>query len=110
MERADPRLAGGLLEIDLVVRMGVDPKRRFHRAAAIAGSRRHRLVRPPGNHLDETAGEYLSDLVEADIAAAVGGGLRELAEHHQFRQRRRASYPPDLRAGPRPLPPIPASE
>src|SRR5260221_13542410 len=95
MERADPRLAGGLLEIDLVVRMGVDPKRRFHRAAAIAGSRRHRLVRPPGNHLDETAGEYLSDLVEADIAAAVGGGPRELAEHHQFRQRRAAADPPD---------------
>src|SRR5258708_5114700 len=79
MERADPRLAGGLLEIDLVVRMGVDPKRRFHRAAAIAGSRRHRLVRPPGNHLDETAGEYLSDLVEAHIAAAAAGAPRELA-------------------------------
>ena len=98
MERADAGLAGGLLQIDLSVRMGIDPKGCFHRAAAIAGGCRHRLVRPPGNHLDETAGEYLSDLVEADIAAAVGGGLRELAEHHQFGQRRRAADPPDLGA------------
>src|SRR5256885_9250872 len=98
MERADAGLTGGLLQIDLSMRMGIDPKGCFHRAAAIAGGCRHRLVRPPGNHLDETAGEYLSDLVEADIASAVGGGLRERAEHHQFREPRAASEPPSLRA------------
>src|SRR5437899_2176344 len=98
MERADPGLTGGLLQIDLSVRMSIDPKRGFHRPAAVADSRRHGLAPPSGNRFDETAGEYLSDLVEADIAAAVGGGLRELAEHHQFGQRRRAADPPDFRA------------
>ena len=78
------------------MRIRVDPKRGFHRAAAIPGGRRNGLLRAAGNHLDKAAGEKLSDLVEADIAAAIGGGLRQLAEHHQFGQRRRAADPPCL--------------
>ena len=42
----------------------------------------------PRHHLDETVRQQLADLVEPDIAAAVGRCLREFAEHHQFGQRR----------------------
>ena len=80
------------------MRIRVDPQRGFDRAAAIPGSRRHRLLRAPRHHLDETARQHLSDLVEPDIVAAIGGGLREFAQHHQFGQRRRCADPPDLGA------------
>ena len=38
----------------------------------------------------------MADLVEPDVAAAIGRRLRQFAEHHQFGQRRRAAGPPDL--------------
>ena len=38
----------------------------------------------------------MADLIEPDVAAAIGRRLRELAEHHEFRQRRRAAGLPDL--------------
>jgi len=56
----------------------------FHRAAAIPAAARNRLARSPGDHLDETACEGLSDLVEADIAAAIGRRLRKLAKHQSI--------------------------
>src|SRR5260370_21511687 len=95
MERTDPGLTGGVLEIDLSVRMRIDPKRGFHRAAAIAGLDRHSFARPTRDHLDKAAGEQRSDLVETDIAAAIGGCLRKPAETHTIAQRPRRPRPPD---------------
>lgn len=37
----------------------------------------------------------MANLVKGDIAAAIGGGLREFAEHHQFGQGRGRTDPPD---------------
>ena len=68
------------------IHSAVSTARRRSRAVAATG-----LRAPPGDHLDKAAGEQLSDLVEADIAAAIGRGLRQFAEHHQFGQRRRGS-------------------
>ena len=59
MERADAGLAGGILQIDLPVRMGVDPQRRFHRAAAVARRIRAGFARLAGHHLDKAAGQHL---------------------------------------------------
>ena len=39
------------------VRMGIDPQRGFHRAAAVAQRRRHRLWRAAGDRLDKAAGK-----------------------------------------------------
>ena len=88
------------------VRMRVDPERGFDRAAAVAGGARAGLARPAGDHLDKAAGEQMADFVETDIAAAVCCGLRQFAEHHQFRQRRRRADLPDRpgRRWPRPVP------
>src|SRR5665213_2187097 len=72
MERADFRSRRGLLQIDLLVGLGVDPQRRFYRAAAIPRPGRHRCLRASGGHLDEAAGEHCADLVKPDIAAVAG--------------------------------------
>ena len=42
----------------------------------------------PGDHVNETRRERGTDLVQTDVAAPGGGGLRQFAEHHQFGQRR----------------------
>jgi hypothetical protein len=55
-----------------------------------------RFRAPPGDHLDKTAGEQLSDLVEAEIAPAIGRGLCQFAQHHQFWQRRGGADLPDI--------------
>jgi hypothetical protein len=96
VERAKAGLTCGIVQIDLPVRMRIDPQCGFHRAATIPGSRCHRLVRSSGNHLDKPAGEDMSDFVETDIAAAIGRRLGQFAKHHQFGQRRRDADPPDL--------------
>src|SRR5260370_40293269 len=98
MERTDPGLTGGVLEIDLSVRMRIDPKRGFHRAAAIAGLDRHSFARPPRDHLDKAAGEQLSDLVETDIAAAIGGRPRQLPQHPPLRAGAAGPAHPDPRS------------
>ena len=98
MERADAGLGGCVLQVDRLVRMGIDPQRRFHRAAAIAGGIRPGLARLARNHLDEAAGQHLPDLVETDVAAAICRRLRQLAQHHQFRQRRCGTDLPDRAA------------
>jgi len=64
--------------------MGIDPKCRFHGATAIPDCGRYRLLLPPGDHLDKTAGEQLTNLVKTDIATPIGRGLRKFTEHHQF--------------------------
>ena len=55
------------------------------------------LLRLARDHLDKAAREELADLVEADVAAAICRRLRQLAEHHQFRQRRRGADLPGRR-------------
>ena len=98
VERADRGLRRSIVQIDWMVRIGVDPERGFDRAAAILGCHRRRLWRSPGHHLDKAVRQHLADLVEPDIVIAVGGGLRQFAEHHQFRQRGGCADPPDLGA------------
>src|SRR5947199_756747 len=76
--------------------MGFDPVSGFHRAAAIARAGSCWLARPSGNHLDKSAGKQRTGFFQADIAAAVRGGLRQLAEYHQLGERRRRADLPDL--------------
>ncbi len=96
MERADIRTRGGVFQIDVVMRMGIDPERDFNGAPPIPRLCWRRLARPPGHGLDKPAGEENADLIETDIAAAVSGGLRQLGHHHQFGQRRHRADLPDL--------------
>ena len=47
MEGADTGLIGGIVQIDLALRIGLDPERRFNGAAAIPRARLGYLARPP---------------------------------------------------------------
>src|SRR5436189_2629879 len=76
--------------------MGFDPVGGFHGAAAIARAGSWWLARPSGNHLNKSVGKQRTGFFQADIAAAVRGGLRQLAEYHQFGERRRRADLPDL--------------
>ena len=109
MERADAGLRGGILQVDR-------SDANWHRSTAPfppRGGGRGRRPAPalrglPGDHLDKAAGQHLADLVEADVAAAICRRLRQLAQHHQFRQRRRGADLPEpsrlRRRSPRPVP------
>src|SRR6516165_2291081 len=96
MKRAETDLARSAFEVEWVVRICVDPKRRFHCAAAIARSCLRPISVSPRDGLDKTDCQQDSDFVEADIAFPVSGRLCELAEHHQLGQRWDAASPPDL--------------
>src|ERR1043166_8508772 len=80
----------GAIEIDRLVRTGVDPERGLDRAAAVACRRSVRLARLARDHLGEASREEEAELVETEIAAAFGTRLRQFAEHDQLGQRRHA--------------------
>src|SRR3974390_3271992 len=84
MEGGDTGLIGGGGPNDLAPRVCLDPQRRFNGAAAISRARLCYLARPPGDHLDEAAGEQLTDLVEAEIPSARGPNLRQHSQHPPF--------------------------
>src|SRR4051812_35889850 len=63
VEWADSCLASRIFQIDLVVRVGVDPERGLHRAAAVARRIRAGFAWLAGNHLDKAARQHLTDLV-----------------------------------------------
>jgi hypothetical protein len=77
--------------------MGVDPQRYLDGAAAIARRHRMRSRRTAGDGRDEARGQDQARFVEAELAAALGGNLGELAEHDQLRQRRQRAGTPDFR-------------
>ena len=87
MKRAEPDLRRRGLEADGILGMGIDPERGRHRAAAIRSSRRRRPLLASGSDLDETRRQQQPQLLETDIAAALGRGLGELAQHHELRHR-----------------------
>src|SRR6185312_15263601 len=86
VELAQAGLGGGAFEIDSRMRLRVDPQRCLDGAAAITWLCRGRAPLLARHQLDEAHGEQQPDFVEADIAAALSGGLRQLAQHHQLRQ------------------------
>src|SRR6266581_1900653 len=98
MERAEARLPRGLLEVDLGLRIVVDPKCCFHRAATVARRRLRLLARLAGNGIDKAGRKNLADLVEADVAVAICCRLGQLTQYHQLRQWRRRADPPNLAA------------
>ena len=93
-----PAWSAAASEVDLSVRMRVDPQRGLDRAAAILGEAVTGLRRLPDATSTKRAANNCPISSSADIAAAFGRGLRQFAEHHQFRQRRNASDLPDLGA------------
>src|SRR5262249_51167766 len=72
VERAQPRLARGALEVDGLVRVRVDPQRGVDGTAAVACAGTRRLVPPARDHLDHPRREEEPDLVEAGVAASLG--------------------------------------
>ena len=71
VEGAQPDLAGGVVERQRLVRVRVEPERRFDGAAAIARRRRRAGEGAiAGSTLDEARGERHAGLVDADVAAA----------------------------------------
>src|SRR5262249_47828213 len=69
-------------------------ERGLDRTAAIPGCRLGRVALPARCDLDETRHEQHRRLVEAYVAAPRGDRLRELAEHHELRERRYAAGSP----------------
>ena len=96
VKRAQPGLARHRLEIDGLVRVGIDPQRRVDRAAAITS--RCGRVPPlrPRDHVDDAGGEPHADFVEADVAPPLDDRLGQLAEHDQLGQRCDATRQPDV--------------
>src|SRR5439155_150646 len=101
VEAGEAGLARGPLEIDLLVRMRLDPEGGVHGATAIARRGRRRRVPAPGDDVDEAGGERHSGLFGTEIGRTVRGRLRELAEHHQLRNRRQSARAPHLGAADR---------
>src|SRR6516225_9109292 len=97
MKWAEPELTGRALEIDRLMRVRIDPQRRLDSAAAVALSGFRRSLPLLREERDKAGGEQHSDLVEADLAAALGGRLSQLAENHQFGERWHADGAPDVR-------------
>src|ERR1700744_5041034 len=84
MEGADAGLMSGGVEINCLGRVRLDPVRGFDRPASVAGLDLERLARAVRHRIDKAAGEDLPDLVKPYIAAAVGSGLSQFAEDHDF--------------------------
>ena len=95
---AEPGLARGVVELDRLAGVLVDPQRGVHRAPSVARAELRRLERLARQHLEEPLGEPQADLVDADVAAPVERRLAELAEHHQLGQRRQPAARPPGRA------------
>jgi len=95
MERADAGPTGGVFQADRPVRMGIDPQRGFHGAAAVAGGEGASLARLAGDRFDKTARQQWPISSRPMSLLPICRRLRQLAEHHQFRQRRRAAGLPD---------------
>jgi hypothetical protein len=93
---AESERAGHVLEIDVLGRALLDPERGLDGPPSILLAGRRRRRTPPGHHVDEARREREPDLVEADVARAGRGCLRELAEHHQLRERRHPARPPEV--------------
>src|SRR5215813_13079183 len=70
MERADAGLARGIFELDLAMRMGVDPERGLDRTAAIPRRDPGLLAGLARHYLDQALRQEMSDLVEADVASS----------------------------------------
>ena len=68
MEWAEAHLPRSLLQIDVSLRIVVDPQRSFHRAPAVAHGRRCLPARLARGDVDETSGQDVTDFVEAEIA------------------------------------------
>src|SRR6266404_748641 len=101
VEAGEAGLARRPLEIDLLVRVRLDPEGGVDGATAIARRCRRPRVPAPGDDVDEAGGERHSGLFGTEIGRTVRGRLRELAEHHQLRHRRQSARAPHLRAADR---------
>ena len=85
MKRARARRARCALQIHCLVRVGVEPQRGFHRAAAGPRAERRRLARRAGGDFSEAGREQQSDFLEAGVGAPLGGRLRQFAQNDQLR-------------------------
>jgi hypothetical protein len=57
VKRAEAELLGCAFEIDRLMRVGIDPERGFHRAAALTCPRFRRSSRPSGDNFDKARRE-----------------------------------------------------
>src|SRR5262249_904948 len=96
VERAEPGLARHCFEIERLVRVRIDPERRFQRAPAVTALSPRALSLHTGDHVDDAGGEQHPDLIEAGVAPSLGNRLGQLAQHHQLGQRRDAARQPDV--------------
>src|SRR3569833_1515014 len=96
MVRAEAGFARGAFQVDLAVRVGIDPQCGLDRATALARGGRSGLRRLSRYHRHEAARKQMADFVETNVAAPAGPGLGKLAEHHQSRQWRNGADLPDV--------------
>ena len=78
----------GALQIDRLMCVRVQPQRRFDCATPIAWRRAAQLLRSATDQIGQPHGEQHADLIDADAACTRRGCLRELAQHHDLRERR----------------------
>ena len=92
-----PGCVRGVIQTDRFLRLRVEPERGFHHAATVAGDGIHAgwCLRRHGRCA--TGREEYGSLIEADVAVALGGGLREFAAYHCLGRRRHASGLPKRR-------------
>jgi hypothetical protein len=98
VERRERDRARRALEIDVLVRVLVEPARASiaRRRSAVAHRRRRALDAATAPR--RSAPRTRAHLVETEVGALLGGRLRELAEHHELGQRRQRARAPELAA------------
>jgi hypothetical protein len=84
VEGTEADLAGDIADGEGLVRVGVDPNGRVDHAGAVLRARLRGSGCAAGRDLDDARGEQHRDLVEPDIALAIGGRSSELAKHDQL--------------------------
>src|SRR5690242_9021381 len=78
--------------------MRVDPKRGLDSTAAVLCTCMQWSADASGHDLDEARGEQHPGFIDTDIAGTLRSCLCQLADHHQFRERRNTSAAPDVLA------------
>ena len=96
MPRAQAGLRRGCFEVDVLVRVLVEPQRALDGTASVARVPPQRGATVAACERQVTTDQEKTGFIHAEIVPAFGSRLREFAQHHQFRQRRQSTRAPLL--------------
>ena len=95
MERAEPGHPSRLTEIDRLIGVRIQPKRRLNRTTPIAGAWSDIFSTSLQNEIDKPGNKQQSRLVKTNISFAVGCYLHKFTNDHQLGERRDAPRTPN---------------